>query len=424
MIGLIDGNNFYVSCERVFDMSLEGKPVAVLSNNDGCVISRSYEFKALNIPMGTPYFQLRDKIKQLGIILKSSNYELYGDMSRRVIQTLETFTTDVEQYSIDEAFVHIPNAPGNDWRALALEIRSRVLKWVGIPCGVGFAKSKTLAKIANHIGKKRSDGVFVMPDDPSSILRGLPVSEVWGVGRRLAPKLSACGIFTAQQLAEADEQMLRKRFNVTLARTARELRGESVIEHEDTSGASQSIACTRSFSSPVTDINDIREAVAFYIGRAAEKLRRENQRAAGMNIYLQHYPNYASPHSSTITEEGGFASTTVTFTMPTSATSVMIKAAHPAVEQLFMKNRRYKKAGVIFFGLESANMRQLDFFTDTAENDRQEKVSAVMDQINRLIGKKGAIFTLSEGIDRNWSMKRELLTPSYTTNWNDLPRVK
>ena len=423
MVGLVDGNNFYVSCERVFDMSLEGKPVAVLSNNDGCVISRSYEFKALNIPMGTPYFKLRPFVHERGLVLKSSNYELYGDMSRRVIQTLQTFTTDVEQYSIDEAFIHIGRAPDGDWNKLAADIRARVLKWVGIPCGVGFAKSKTLAKIANHIGKKRPDGVFIMPDDPSAILENLPVGEVWGVGRRLSTKLQGIGISTALQLAETDENTLLKKFSVVLARTARELRGESVIAHEDFGGESQSISCSRSFGSPVTDISDIREAVAFYISRAAEKLRKEGQRAAGVNIYLQYYPDYTSPYSSHIEAEGGFSSTTVAFDMPTAATSKMLTAAAPAVDGLFLKGKRYKKAGVIFFGLESAADRQVDFFTDTRANDRAEQASAVMDKINRLLGKE-AVFSLSEGIERKWSMKRELLSPSYTTDWASLPCVK
>ncbi len=423
MIGLVDGNNFYVSCERVFDLSLEGRPVAVLSNNDGCVISRSHEFKALGIPMGTPYFKLRPRLRELGIVLKSSNYELYGDMSRRVIQTLQTFTADVEQYSIDEAFVHIGHAPQNDWRTLAATIRARVLKWVGIPCGVGFAKSRTLAKIANHIAKKRSDGIFIMPDDTRAILNDTSVGEVWGVGRRLSPKLASLGISTAQQLADADEQMLRRRFGVTLARTAHELRGESVVSREDCVAESQSIACTRSFSHPVTDIGDLREAVAYYVARAAEKLRRERQRAAGANIFLQHYPTCAGNEGGSIREEGGFASTTVTFPLATAATSVMTAVASPAVDALYVHGRRYKKAGVIFFGLEAAAARQPDFFADTAANDKAERAAAAMDRLNRLLG-KGTVFCLAEGTDRPWSMKRELLSRKYTTKWSEIPKIR
>ena len=206
MYGLIDGNNFFVSCERVFDPKLEGKPVAVLSNNDGCCVSRSNEFKALKIPMGTPYFQLKPMIAEYGLILKSSNYELYGDLSRRVIAVLGTFSPDVEQYSIDEAFIGVSMTDPDELFEFGRKVRATILKWVGIPCGVGFAPSKTLAKIANHIGKKEPSGVFVMPSDPSPILDSLPVSEVWGVGRKLAPKLERIGIRTAGQLARTDRK--------------------------------------------------------------------------------------------------------------------------------------------------------------------------------------------------------------------------
>ena len=243
MIGLVDGNNFYVSCERIFDPSLEGKAVAVLSNNDGCVISRSQECKDLGIPMGTPFFQLKPCLAQSGLILKSSNYEFYGDISRRVIATLGEFAPEVEQYSIDEAFIHVNQA---------------VLKWVGIPCGIGFATSKTLAKIANHIGKKRPSGVFIMPDDPRPVLETLPVGEVWGVGRRLAPKLAALGLQTAWQLAAADEGFLRRKFNVTLAKTALELRGQPLFEQEDPEELSKSISCSRSFGHPVVERTTLR----------------------------------------------------------------------------------------------------------------------------------------------------------------------
>ncbi|MBO7655004.1 MAG: Y-family DNA polymerase, partial [Kiritimatiellae bacterium] len=233
MIALIDANNFYVSCERIFNLSLTGKPVAVLSNNDGCVISRSQEFKALGIAMGTPYFQLREWVSSGAITLCSSNYELYGDISRRIVDILGGFSADVEPYSIDEAFVHFPDTPGVDRFALGKAIRERLLKWIGIPCGVGFAPSRTLAKIANHIGKKSESGIFVMPDDPTPILAELPVSEVWGIGRRLEPKLTRIGIQTAAQLAAADPVEIRRRFSVTVAQTVLELRGQSVIKHED-----------------------------------------------------------------------------------------------------------------------------------------------------------------------------------------------
>ena len=422
MIGLVDGNNFYVSCERVFRPQLEGRPVAVLSNNDGCVVSRSYEFKALGIPMGTPAFKLRADVARLGLVLCSSNYELYGDLSRRVIATLATFSSHVEQYSIDEAFVHIDFPAGADVAAAARRIRETVLRWVGIPCGVGFASTKTLAKIANHAAKKQPDGVFVMPADPTPVLRDLPVGEVWGVGRRLAARLPALGITTALALAEADEGLIRRHFGVTLARTAMELRGTPAIEDEVFAGEeSKSISCSRSFGHPVTALGDLEEAVSYYIGRAAEKLRGEGQRAAGVNLYLQHYPGGRGPAGGA--EEGGFASTTAVFRTPTAATTAMLAAARPKVRDIFVEGRRYKKAGIVFFGLEPAAASQQDLFAAPEDNDRREKAAAAVDALNRRLG-RGKVFALAEGIKRPWSMKRESLSPCYTTRWDQIPVVR
>jgi len=418
MIGLVDGNNFYVSCERVFDPSLEGKPVAVMSNNDGCCISRSYEFKALNIPMGTPYFQLKPLIPKHGLILKSSNYELYGDLSRRVIATLSTFTPDVEQYSIDEAFIHVTLPAGGDYFEFGRKVRQTVLQWVGIPCGVGFAKSKTLAKIANHIGKKQPSGVFVMPDNPREVLLKLPVSEVWGVGGRLTAKLEKLGLRTAWQLACADTGDIRKRFSVILAKTVLELRGESVIEHEDPDALSQSISHSRTFGKPVTEFDEMVESVCTYTARAAEKLRKEHQLAAGVNIYFQYYPEYEPRRL-----DGGFTSTTINFETPTANTGRMLSAITPKLRGIFIPGRRYKKSGVLFFGLESEANRQVDLFADTARDEKDERLSKALDKINAKYG-RGTIFHLSEGIKKPWQMRRDMLTPNYTTSWSQIPEVK
>lgn len=416
MIGLVDGNNFYVSCERIFDPSLEERPVAVLSNNDGCVISRSQECKRLGIPMGAPGFQLRRNLAQSGLILKSSNYELYGDISRRMIAALGEFAPEVEQYSIDEAFIHVTPPSGTDLFDYGCRIRQTLLKWIGIPCGIGFAPSKTLAKIANHIGKRQPSGVFVMPEDPRPVLETLPAGEVWGVGRRLAPKLAALGIRTAWQLASADSAFLRRRFNVTLARTALELRGHSLIGQENPDEPSKSISCSRSFGRPVIELKELAEAVACYTARAAEKLRRERQLAAGANVYCQYYPEYVPAAL-----PGGVSGTTVMFRTPTSDTPEMLRAIHPKLRGIFHEGRRYKKAGVIFFGLEVAGNRQPDLFSGTAE--REERLSEAVDAINRSFG-RGSIFLLAEGVEKPWAMKREMLSPSYTTNWDQLLAVK
>ena len=417
MIGLVDGNNFFVSCERVFDPSLEGKPVAVLSNNDGCCISRSNEFKALKIPMGTPYFQLKPLIEQYGLILRSSNYELYGDLSRRILSVLREFAEDVEPYSIDEAFLHPELPPDTDFHALGRKIRGTILQWVGIPCGVGFARSRTLAKIANHIGKKEKDGVFVMPDDPEPILQRVPVSEVWGVGRRLAPKLERLGIRTAAGLAASDEILLRKKFSVQLAKTIRELRGESLLDPEDRDSLSQSISCSRSFGKPVVDLPDLSESICSYTARAAEKLRREKQNAAGLHIYFQYYPEYEP-----VRQAGGCTSATIIFPVPTSSTAEMLTRIRPELKKCFIPGRRYKKSGVVFFGLEPEVGRQPDLFDSRAELDKQERLSRTADAVNRRFG-RGTLFHLSEGIERTWSMRRELLSPRRTTDWDQILNV-
>lgn len=415
MIALVDGNNFYVSCEQIFDLKLLGRPIAVLSNNDGCVISRSNEFKALGIPMGTPYFQLRNR---RDIILRSSNYELYGDISRRIIAVLQEFSPEVEQYSIDEAFLHLQMPTNSDFYDLGRRLRENILQWVGIPCGIGFAKSKTLAKIANHIGKKLPAGVFVMPADPSEILRKLPVAEVWGVGSRLTAKLLACGISTAAELAQAEQSFLQRKFNITLARTALELRGQAVIAQENLAEQSKSISCSRTFGQPITELDELVESVAYYAAAAAEKLRRQKLRVCGCNVYFQYYPEY-TPRCLA----AGSTGTTINFARPTASTAEILQAIRPHLQGIFLAGRRYKKTGVLFWGLESASEQQLPLFADQRYHLNAEKLSSTLDQLNRQFG-KGTVFHLAEGISKPWQMKRELLTPNYTTNWEELLVVK
>ena len=417
MTGLIDGNNFFVSCERVFDPSLIGKPVAVLSNNDGCCVSRSNEFKALGIAMGTPFFQLRPLISQYGLILRSSNYELYSDMSRRIISLLHRFAPDVEQYSIDEAFIHL-ELPGNaDYFQYGTELRKTILKWIGIPCGIGFAQTRTLAKIANHIGKKSDSGVFVMPDDARKILAATPVEDVWGIGRKLAPQLKKSGISNALQLASQDVGAMSKKHSILLGKTILELRGINALEEKDPEELSQSISCSRCFGNPVTDFEDLCESVAFYTATAAEKLRKEKQTAQGMSAYFVMYPEY-SPYPLA----GGINQTTVIFDAPTDDTSKMMNTIRPKLKKIFHSGRRYKKSGMMFFGLESKENVQLDLFTQNSANDNSE-LYKVIDQLNQKYG-RGTIFSLGEGVKKPWKMKRDMLSQSYTTKWDQLLKVK
>ena len=423
MIALVDANNFYVSCERVFNPGLEGKPVAVLSNNDGCVISRSPECKALGVEMGTPYF----KLKKTGLVFRSSNYELYGDMSARIVATLGTFTPDVEQYSIDEAFLHIDEGAGRrarGWMALGRIIRERVLKWTGVPCGVGFAPTRTLAKIANHIGKKRPGGVYAMPDDPSGVLAGLPVEEVWGVGRRLAERLRRVGVSDALSLARCGQEFFRGgHFAVTLARTAMELRGipateADPLEREDM----QSVGVSRMFGTPVTEEQELEEAVSVYAASAAAKLRKGGMVASVANVYVQ----VCAPRGTGGWKDENwwtpFLTVTVSFASPISATPEILSAVRPAVGRLFVTGKRYRRAGVLLCGLERAG-QAMDLFRGDPSKRPAAKLSAAADAINARFGRR-TVFFASEGTERKWRMKREMLSCRFTSRWDELLVVK
>ena len=462
MIGLVDVNNCFVSCERVFNRSLVGRPVAVLSNNDGCCVARSNEFKALGIPMGTPYFQLKNREKSGELVFCSSNYELYGDMSRRLISILRDETLDVEQYSIDEAFITPPSlnalealgngewgtgngewgtgngddgdalfssadsptvqsihspfpVPRSPYLAYGRRLRSKILRWIGLPCGIGFAPTKTLAKIADHIAKKRPEGVYVLPSDPSDILAELPADEVWGVGRRLVVKLKAVQIFTAKNLRDARDDVIRSVGGVTLLRTAQELRGIPSNEDRDYDADPDSVSCSRSFGEPVTTLEGIAESLASFTAQAAMKLRRHGLLAAGCNVYAQVFQSGGG---------GDFLGRTVVFDAPTDATNEMLKAIRREVDALFIPGTRYRKTGVVFFGLEKVGAaRQMEFFAPTTRSEASKLYKAI-DALNKRYG-KGKVFSAAEGIgEASWKMKREKLSKRPTTRWDELLTVK
>ena len=421
MIGLVDGNNFYVSCERVFGRKLVGRPVAVLSNNDGCCVSMSPEFKALGIPRGTPYFQLKDRESRQegdgGIVFLSSNYELYGDMSRRIVSILREEAVAVEQYSIDEAFVIPPSSVlRSSLFSYGEALRSKLLRWTGIPCGVGFAPTKTLAKIANHIGKKRPEGVFVMPDDPTEILASLPVGEVWGVGRRLPVKLREERIHTARDLRDAPDDVLRSVGGVVLLRTVLELRGIEGVRERDYDADPDSVSCSRSFGEPVATLEALSESIASFVAQAAVKLRRHGLLASGCNIYAQ----YGSAL------EGRFTERTVVFPNPTDATNEMLSSVSKGIAALFVPGERYRKSGIVFFGLEKAgSVRQLDLFAETRPLERS-KLYEVVDAMNRKYG-RGSLVSASEGLRERvplWRMRRDKLSAVSTTDWKKLPTAR
>ncbi len=418
MTGLLDCNNFYVSCERVFDPLLEGKPVGVLSNNDGSCISRSNEFKAMNLPKRLCYYAIKDQAPQLGLIFRSSNYALYGDMSRRVMNILADMTPVVEQYSIDESFFYTDFKQDFDLMEYGTRIRKKILKWTGIPCSIGFAKTKTLAKIANHIGKQTKEGVLVMPDDNHSILEKLPVTEVWGIGWRLGEKLKKLGIHTVLDLAMQDPATMKRHFTISLAHTVFELRGTSCISFDGEPHQSKRLAFSRCFHHPVTDLQVIREALMHYTAHVGRKLRMEGQRAACGVVYLNYVPEYYP-----VELPSGYTSKLVTFTHPTANSLEIGRQLAAELPSLLLKGRRCLKVGVIFFGLESMDRQQNDFFTDTTKNEQGEKLCSIMDGINRKFG-RNSIFTLGEGIERNWSMKQNLLSKRFTTQWGELLEVR
>lgn len=425
MIALVDANNFYVSCERVFDPKLEGQAVAVLSNNDGCVISRSAECKALKIEMGTPYFKLK---KWPGLVFRSSNYELYGDMSARLAATLGTFTPDVEQYSIDEAFLHFrgtaPAERAGGWEALGRLIHERVKRWTGLPCGVGFAATQTLAKVANHIGKKRPGGVFVMPEDASGVLEGLPVGEVWGVGRRLAERLQRTGIRDALALSRCGREFFKRwKFAVTLERTAMELRGIPATEADPLQREEmRSVGVSRMFGTPVEEVQALEEAVASYAASAAAKLRKAGMVASVANVYVQESAPPGTGGWNDADWWTPFLTATVGFAAPTSATPDILSAVRPAVGRLYVPGKRYRRAGVLLCGLERAG-QALDLFRGDPAKRPPAKLSAVADAINARFG-RGTVFFAAEGTERKWKMKREMLSGCPTTRWADLPVAK
>lgn len=417
MTGLLDCNNFYVSCERVFDPTLNGRPVAVLSNNDGSCISRSNEFKALNLPKRIPYYLLKDYADRLGIVFRSSNYCLYGDMSNRVMRILRDMVPQIEQYSIDESFFHMDFSAAFDYGAFGAAVRKKILRWTGIPCGIGFAKTKTLAKIANHIGKKTPAGIFVMPEDVMPVLKDLPLNEVWGISWRLEKRLLALGIRNAGELAECDSEDIRKKFNVLLAQTVLELQGTPAIPRDDFNGPVKQIAFSRSFGAPTGSRDAIRESVAHYTAIAASKLRALHEAASFLYIYAHYTAEYNGPAPL----PSGYCGHTVAFPVPLTEHISMMRYVAPAVRHIIVPGRKAMKTGVVLFELTGEACAKGDLFEQA--NEKNIALAETMDAINRKYG-RNTLFLAEEGIKRAWTMKQNFLSRRFTTNWNELPEVK
>jgi DNA polymerase V len=422
-IALVDANNFYVSCERLFQPALEGRPVVVLSNNDGCAVARSQEAKDLGIQMGQPFFQWKGLVRKHRIVVLSSNYTLYADLSRRFMGVLSQFSPLQEVYSIDESFLELTATPG-DPLVVGQDIRQRVWQWVGLPVCVGMGPSKTLAKLCNHFAKKRAEFAGVCDweglsvEQQQRLLRETPVGEVWGIGRQLSQKLKALGVLTVSDFLQKDPQSLHARFGVLMARTHSELQGRSCLALEEVSPPKQQIMSSRSFGQPVTSLADLREAITLYTCRAAEKLRREGQRAHLLQVSIRTSPFRSDPQYG--------RSVAVALPHPTNDTRQLLTAALRGLQEIYREGFSYAKAGVLLSELSPEGTDTLDLFSAQEENtEKEDRLMSALDAINSRFGKG----TLAPGVaglqgPRAWSMRQGNRSPAYTTSWADLPMVQ
>ncbi len=415
VFALVDCNNFYVSCERVFNPKLQGEPVVVLSNNDGCVVARSEEAKALGIAMGVPAFQIRHLIRAHDVQVFSSNYALYGDMSRRVLDTLAQFTPNLEVYSIDEAFLSLSGFTARNLAEYGRTIRATVKRWTGIPVSVGIAETKTLAKIAGEMAKHSRDagGVCDLATsvDRTALLAKIPVEDVWGIGPNWARFLTEHDVRTARDLRDADEHWIRKRIGVVGARIVQELRGVSCFALEDCPPPKQGITVSRMFGRPITTLTEMREAVATYTARVGEKLRRERLAATVLTVFLTTNPFKDEPQYSN--------AVTIKLPVATDATPELLRHALCGIEHIYRDAYRYNKAGVMLTALVPASQRQLDLFEDQ-DRERSSRLMRVLDRINTEMG-AGTLRYAAEGYVKHWRTRFERRSLVNTTNWRDLP---
>lgn len=419
-IALVDVNNFYVSAERVFNPKLEGRPVVVLSNNDGCVVARSAEVKTLGVTMGEPWFRLGDLARKHGIVALSSNYSLYADMSNRVMSILGGFSPQQEVYSIDECFLQMTGA-SREITGQGHQMRRRIRQWAGLPVCVGIAPTKTLAKLANHVAKKcpQYEGVCNFEDiaahELDTILSGIAVGEVWGVGRKLNEQLQHIGIHSVQQLRDADTSHMRDRFSVVLERTVRELRGVACLDVVDIAPARQQIISSRSFGRYVTELPELEEAVSVYMSRAAEKLRRQGSVAAMVHVYIRTNPHKAD-------EPQYSPGVTVALARSSADSMRLVEAALDGLRRIYRSGYRYQKAGVALSGIAPAGISQGNLFADTGDSMKSSRLMSALDGVNARMG-KGALRLASDGVAQGWRMKTGNRSPAYTSNWGELPIV-
>ncbi len=416
---LVDCNSFYASCERVFRPDLKGKPIAVLSNNDGCIVARSAELKALGIPMGAPVFKYEDKITRAGGVIFSSNYELYADLSNRVMTVLDRFTPELEIYSIDEAFLLLTGFKDRDLIKLGTEIKETVFQWTGIPVSVGIGSTKTQAKVANHIAKRymKFNYVFSMYKHPKidTVLDYVPVDDIWGIGRQYARFLNQNGITTAKLLRDADLQWIRKYMTVVGARTVLELKGIDCLELDMVEAPKKGIVSSRSFGKPVSNLEELEEAVSTYMTRACEKLRNQNSIASYITVFLG--TNRFKP------EAQYSNSLTTKLHEPTAYTPKLIETGIQLLKAIYKPQFNYKKAGVMLTGIVNQFNVPPDAFEPAYVDDKTKTIMDTVDRLNKILG-RDTLYYASNGDKQEWQMRREKLSPKYTTSWDDLPTVK
>jgi len=420
---LVDVNNFYVSCERVFQPKLQKVPMVVLSNNDGCAVARSNEVKALGVKMGTPWFKMKELARKHGILAFSSNYTLYGDMSNRVVSILTDFSPDIEVYSIDESFLRVESVAHlyGGLASMGQQIRERIRQWTGLPVCVGFGPSKTLAKLANHMAKKNPEFGGVCDLHAMSRLERrqwmsrIEVGEVWGVGQRINARLATMGIQTVLDLRNASPKVIRAQFGVVMERTCEELRGVSCLELEEIAPPKQQIMSSRSFGKPVECIEELQEAVATYVGRAAEKLRQQGSVSGAVYVFVQTNPFKEN-------ERQYNAGLTIPLLNPDDDTRVLIQAALRGLKIIYRTGFRYKKAGIMLTLLSDKATQQVALFNELGGGPRSARLMAAMDAVNREFGRNTLRAAVS-GISNTWVMRAGSRSPCYTTRWEELPVV-
>ena len=416
-IALVDCNNFFVSCERVFRPDLEGKPVVVLSNNDGCVVSRSQEVKDLGLKMAVPWYQMKDLAKRHGIIAFSSNYSLYADLSNRVMSLLAQFSPNQEVYSIDESFLDLTGIP-DDHTQYAQQIRETIRRCLGIPVCVGIAPSKTLAKLANHVAKKNPrfgsvcDFNALTINELDELFAAIDVREVWGVGRRSTGRLNEMGIHSVLDLKRASPKRLREKFSVVQERIVEELNGLACLELDDVMPDKQQIICSRSFGTLTSLLPDLEQAVVAYTTRAAEKLRQQHSLSGGIQVYIR-----TNPHRERDPQYQ--QAMLVPLPEPTDDTRLLCHATLHGLRQIYRSGYAYQKAGVMLTEVIPASVRRRTLFDDDDALQRSHALMRTLDRINRNMG-SGTIKLLGEGIDKPWAMRRENMSRHYTTEWDEL----